>query len=150
MCLGNADIDKARAATLPKDWTQRCISTSLDGASVNTGRKTGLIVLWNLRAAWIRLTHGLAHVVELKSAEAWKKVPYFAEDVDKICRDAVSTYHRSGKKQWNCQRVAEELKEAKHRKLTSFCQTRFQRALSNALRALMTNWRATCVHLHEK
>ena len=149
MCLGNADIDKARAATLPKDWTQRCISTSLDGASVNTGRKTGLIALWNLRAAWIRLTHGLAHVVELKSAEAWKKVPYFAEDVDKICRDAVSTYHRSGKKQWNCQRVAEELKEAKHRKLTSFCQTRFQRALSNALRALMTNWRATCVHLHE-
>ena len=133
----------------PTDWTQLAVAISLDGASVNTGHKTGLKALLNKRADWMRLVHGLAHVVELCANAACKSVPYFSEEMVKICKQAVSTYNYSGKKQWNCRQISIELNEAKHRKLTSFCATRFQRALTNALKALITNWRATAVHLHE-
>ena len=106
------------------DWIRRCFTCSLDGASVNTGAKGGLVGLWHKRAAWIVLTHGLAHVVELKAKAAFQAVPYFADVVDANCRGVVSTYNYSGKKQWNCKRIAEELGEEKHLKLKKFCHTR--------------------------
>jgi hypothetical protein len=125
------------------------VSTSLDGASVNTGHKTGLIALWNAAAPWILLTHAVAHVVELIMTRCIKSVEYFAGSLDKTCRGVVAYYNVSAKKQANTRRIALELGETKHLKLTSFCQTRYQRALFNSMRALMTNWRQICIHTHK-
>ena len=60
----------------------------------------------------------------------------------------MSTYNYSSKKQGSCKKIALQLGEPKHFKLVKFSTTRYQRHLSNALRALITNWRSIAVHLH--
>ena len=144
----NRKLDEARDKDGPVEWIERCATCSLDGASVNTGVISGLIARLKLRAAWLYLTHALAHVVELKADAAFNAVEYFKETVDTTCRGVVATYNKSGKKQWNAARIAGSLNE-KHLKLTGFSKRRYQRALARSLKSLFTNWRATSIHLHE-
>jgi hypothetical protein len=144
----NRKLDEARDKDGPVEWIERCATCSLDGASVNTGVISGLIARLKLRAAWLYLTHALAHVVELNADAAFNAVEYFKETVDTTCRGVVATYNKSGKKQWNAARIAGSLNE-KHLKLTGFSKTRYQRALARSLKSLFTNWRATSIHLHE-
>ena len=147
---GDAECDKFIAGfkIQPKDWMHRMVCASLDGASVNSGHKNGLIALWKAKCDWVYLIHAVAHVLELKAANAMSVVPYYEEDVDNICRSVVSAYNRSSKKQANCLRIANELGEEKHLRLVKFSATRYQRHFSNSLRALLVNWRAIAIQQH--
>ena len=55
LSAGDKDCDKFRKSfhIQPGDWIKRMVSASLDGASVNSGHKTGLIALWKAGAPWV-------------------------------------------------------------------------------------------------
>ena len=59
---------------------------SLDGASVNSGKKKGLITLMQKECSWIVFMHGIAHVVERCCNDACSDVPYFVNKFDDVVR----------------------------------------------------------------
>jgi len=142
--------DEDRELVLPgHSWTERCCGMSLDGASVNLGEKSGLKARLLETAQWIVFTHAVAHNVELACNEAYGSVAYFRSEFDKITRDVVSHYSVSPKRTWKLRKVAEDVLDSDHLNLAKLHGIRWQASLQRCLKAVIQDWVALCVDLHD-
>ena len=82
-----AGYDTAWRQRLPdKEHLLNMCGISLDGASVNSGKKKGLIMLMQQPCPWMVFMHGIAYVVDLYCGEAYEGIEYFTDVFDGLIR----------------------------------------------------------------
>ena len=99
--------DAFRKAGL-EEVLERLVFLSSDGASVNSGKKSGIIALFKETHAWISFIWCFKHRLELAIEKALKK---FTEPVEEPLRDLYYLYKKSSKKHRELKNLYQILKD---------------------------------------
>ena len=87
------------------NFETKLAATSMDGASVNMGKYTGLAARLKELAPWITAVHCFSHRLELAAEDAFNAT--FFTQLDEMLRQLFSLYQKSPKRLRELRRLAE-------------------------------------------
>ena len=92
------------------NFETKLAATSMDGASVNMGKYTGLAARLKELAPWITAVHCFSHRLELAAADAFNAT--FFSQLDEMLRQLFSLYQKSPKRLRELRKLAEAYEES--------------------------------------
>ncbi|XP_041353824.1 zinc finger protein 862-like [Gigantopelta aegis] len=142
----NAITAKTREMQL--DIKTCCVATAADGASVNFGKESGVLVRLKKTMPWLIMIHCIAHRLELALKDSFKG-SFYELEIDNLMMHLYYMYRRSVKKWHELQRTAETFGE--HVVKPSRSQgTRWIDHRRKALTALIQDYRCIVTQLQEQ
>jgi hypothetical protein len=129
-------------------YPSRVVSTSLDGASINLGHKSGVVALLKREVSHVVGVHAAAHVVELAWADALKGEPLIDEMLE-TNQMAYVHYAGSGKKKLAYLAACSALGEEEH-ELVSQHGIRWRESTHRGSKNLLLSWKARTMDLLEE
>ena len=136
--MGIDDIFKENGGQIPlPEYQTKLVSLTADGASVNTGRRTGLMTRMAANREWLVKIHCINHRVELAVKDAISNTVFC--EVDQFYLNNFSLLRDSGKIKSEVKIAAEAL-GIQHYNLPNLKGTRFIGHRRNAFRRLLDVW----------
>ena len=145
---GGTDAESLKAAidhifaedgSIPiKEYNEKLVSVTADGASVNTGKLSGLMTRFASTRVWLVRIHCVNHRIELAVKDAFTKVNNFNE-IDEFYQNNFNLLKNSGKIRAEVIAAGNVL-GIQHYTLAKITGTRFVGHRRNAFTALLNDW----------